>query len=276
MNKVIILLITCLCIFCQSCINDDIDASEDGTNYGLNLSDEGMLLDGGRISDISLYCIEKNDTTIGELWYEYYPKVKTVKDYNSFELYLRLNRNAYVYNSDNKEEMSSIIEIELEYERERSQFIYDSYKEYLQKASARWPELFTAFINGEASITCDKILYGEKPGTNLISYFSVFAESPCIPIGVESPRFLYDYGEDIPTEAAKLFINGTWLQPKYVLEFSKKPNEKYDELTLCITLPIKKEHTRNIAVSKYRGTSFKQKYSENVFSSKCLIKFNWD
>ena len=92
-----------------------------------------MLLDGGRISDISLYCIEKNDTTIGELWYEYYPKVKTVKDYNSFNLYLRLNRNAYVYNSDNKEEMLSIIDIELEYQRERSSFICDSYIKYLQK-----------------------------------------------------------------------------------------------------------------------------------------------
>jgi hypothetical protein len=278
MNKVIILLSICLCIFCQSCQDDDVEANTDEVKSGLYLDSYGKLIDGGQISDVNLYCIENHRTTIGELWYEYYPRVKTVQDYNSFKLCLMLDRDAPVYTSSDKEEMFSIYKIEAEYQRERSKFImesYDKYK-YSQKTDVEWPDLFTAFINGDLSITCDKIIFGEQPGTNLISYFSVLYESPCVPIGIENPKFLYDFGDDKPTEAANLFINGTWLQTKYYLEFSKEPDEKYEELTLSISLPMTIEHTRDIAVAKYKGLELNQSYSEAVFSSKCKIKFNWD
>lgn len=276
MNKVFIFLSICLCAICQSCQNDNFEASTDVIKDEINADPEGLLLNGGEISDISLYCIENNKSMIGEQWYEYYPKIKTVQDYNSFKLYLILNRNAPIYTSSDKEEMATIGKIETEYQKERATFIVESYNEHRQKYDTEWPVLFTAFINGDLSITCDKIIFGEEPGTNLISYFSVFSQSPCVPIGVENPRFLYDFGEDKPTEAAKLFVKETWLQPEYLLEFSKQPDEKYEELTLFISLPMTIEHTRDIAVSKYKGIELNQNYSEAVFSSKCPIKFKWN
>ena len=93
---------------------------------------------------------------------------------------------------------------------------------------------------------------------------------------MDNPHFLYNFGEDRPKEAEKLFLKETWLQPEYHLEFSKQPDEKYEELTLFITLPIAIEHTRDIAVSKYKGIELDQNCSEAVFSSKCQIKFNWN
>lgn len=276
MKKLFVFLILCLCIFSQSCRNEDIEASVNVIKEEINVNPEGLLLDGGEISDINLYCIENDKSMIGEHWYEYYPKIKTVQDYNSFKLYLILNRNAPVYTSSDNDEMNSIRKIEAEYQKERSLFIVDSYNKNRQKEDTEWPVLFTAFINGDFSITCDKIIFGEQPGTNLISYFSVFSKSPCVPIGVDNPHFLYNFGEDRPKEAEKLFLKETWLQPEYHLEFSKQPDEKYEELTLFITLPIAIEHTRDIAVSKYKGIELDQNCSEAVFSSKCQIKFNWN
>lgn len=276
MKKLCILLGICICLFCQSCQKDEIGTITDGIKDEITANLEGTLLDGGEISDISLFCIENNKSMIGEHWYEYYQKTKSVQDYNSFKLYLILNRNAPIYKSDNKDEMASIGKIEDEYQKERSRFILESYKTYHQNNITWWPVLFTAFINGDLTITCDKTLFGEKPGTNLLPYFSVFSQSPCLPIGVENPKFLYNFGETISTEATKFFAKETWLQPEYYLQFAKIPDEKYEELTLCISIPMTIEHTRDIAVSKYKGVELDQKFTEAVFSSKCQIKFNWD
>lgn len=275
MKKVFLFFCICICMFFQSCQSGEIEANTEDIKDEVNADPEGMLLDGGEISDISLYCIENNKSMIGEQWYEYYPKTKTVTDYDSFKLYLILNRNASVYTSDNKEEMASIGKIESEYQKERSTFISVSYRKYRQNNDIDWPVLFTAFVNGDLTITCDKLLFGEQPGTNLLSYFTVFSDSPCVPMGIEDPQFLYNFGEDRPTDASKLFQKESWLQPEYHLEFSKQPSEKYEELTFSISLPMTIEHTRDIAVSKYRGQEVSQKYTEAVYTSKCQIKFNW-
>ena len=42
---------------------------------------EGLLLDGGQIFDISLYCIKNRYCPIGENWYDYCKSVKTMPDY---------------------------------------------------------------------------------------------------------------------------------------------------------------------------------------------------
>lgn len=260
-----------VCLVCQSCHNEEIEDIEVIENF--NVSTVGMLLDGGAISNIDLYCMENKRTTFGEQWWEYYPKTKIVSDYSSFWLMLMLHRNAGVYTPNNIEEMRSIGILKADYEKERSLFIYES---YTKKHAQQWPALFTAYLNGELSITCDKILFGEQPGTNLISYFTVTPTTPCIPIGIENPKFLYDFGEEIPTEAPKLFIKETWLQSEYHLRFAKQPSEKYEDLTLHVSFPMIREHIDNIAVSKYKGTELVNMFSEVVFTADCTIKFNWD
>lgn len=278
MKKCIFLMLSGLvCLFSQSCQNEEIGANDNHSiTDEINANTEGLLLDGGEISDISLFCIENNKSMIGKQWYEYYPETKTVSDYSSFKLILMLNRNAPIYIAEDIDERTSIAKIEYEYVIEKSLFIYENYKKYKESNPAGWPDLFTAYLNGELSITCDKILFGQQPGTNLSSYFTVSAKSPCIPLGIENPKLLYKYGEELPIEVPKLLTKGTWLQPEYNLQFAKLPDEKYEDLTLYVTLPMVIEHVRDIAVSRYKGTELDNKYSEAAFKADCLIKFNWD
>ena len=259
-----------VCLFCQSCQNEEIEASDN--IEGIVAPVVGRLLDGGAISDVSFYCLDF-PRCYTEHWLEYYAKIKTVSDYDSFRFCLMLHRDAWQYCSNDSAEMKSIYKIEYECEQERSQFIVESYNNY--EGIRGWPVLFTAYLNGDLSITCDKVLFGEQPGTNLSSYFTVSSKSDCVPVGIENPQILYDFGEEIPREVPKLFVKGTWLQPDYWLDFLEPPVEKYEELTLYLSLPMIKEHLRYVAVSKYRGTEYKPRFSESVFNTKCTIRFNW-
>lgn len=45
-----------VCLVCQSCHNEEIEDIEVIENF--NVSTVGMLLDGGTISNIDLYCME--------------------------------------------------------------------------------------------------------------------------------------------------------------------------------------------------------------------------
>ncbi len=275
-NIVSLILCSLVCLLYQSCNKEETEANDFSK---VNAPTEGTLLDGGEISSISLFCIENNKSMNGEPWYEYYPKTKIVSDYGSFKLILMLNRNAAVPLSDDINERTAIAKLEEEYDREKSLFLVEYRRKYMQdhQVELPWPVLFTAYTNGELSITCDKRLFGQQPGTNLSSYFAVSSQSPCIPIGVETPEilYIYDFREPMTIEAPALFMKETWLQPEYGLTFAKQPDEKYEELTLHITLPVLKEHVRDVAVSKYKGTSGSQKFTEAVYRSECLIKFNW-
>lgn len=274
MKKVIFFLLCLLggvsLLSCQS-----EDAEQSVMPDEINVPIEGTLLDGGEIASVSLYCVENDKSVFGMPMSEYYPKTKVVQDYDAFKLYLFLNRGAYRYKFDDVNEMRSIGKIEDEYSREKSQFILENYKEYEKKDSVGWPVLFTAYANGEVAVTCDKTLFGEKAGVNLSSYFSISAESACIPIGIENPRILYNFGEEIPNNLSVFFAKGTWLQPKYILQFAKQPSEKYEELTLYISFPILIEHMRDYAVAKYKGIELASKYSETTYKAECRIKFNW-
>ena len=99
-------------IFLLSCQNDEL---EKGNTSEIVLPREGLLLDGGRISDISLYCLELDKPHIGEQWWEYYPRTKTVKGYDAFKLLLFPHTNGNRYNSGDRNEMDAIKKIEEEY-----------------------------------------------------------------------------------------------------------------------------------------------------------------
>lgn len=49
MNKVFIFLSICLCAICQSCQNDNFEASTDVIKDEINADPEGLLLNGGEI-----------------------------------------------------------------------------------------------------------------------------------------------------------------------------------------------------------------------------------
>jgi hypothetical protein len=104
---------------CVSCKDDEENSIGNYTPPGL----EGLLLDGGRISDVELYCIENKQSIFGLTPSEYYSLVKTMPDYTSFHLMVQLNEDKWTYYSDNYKEMHSIIEIEFRNYKEESLFI---------------------------------------------------------------------------------------------------------------------------------------------------------
>ena len=61
---------------------------------------EGLLIDGGRISKVGLYCLK--DEPMYDAWYNYYPKVKTLNDYSDMaSLCILLHDDRWTYTTDN-------------------------------------------------------------------------------------------------------------------------------------------------------------------------------
>lgn len=276
-----------LCILCGvtlfSCQSDEPGPVD------VYIDPKGSLWDGGEISGLNFYCIEKKSPILGEMSYDdYYRMTKTVGSYSDFYLQLEFKERGHDAPSADD---AQIIIIQKDYEKRKSSFIVEEYEKYRydNPLVAEWPILFTAYTNGVVSIACDKVLFGEEPGVNLDKYFNVnryygvhdmFVEnagSRCLPIGIENPRMLYNFGEEIPHEMDKYFVKGTWLQPKYYLQFKELPTEKYDDLTLTVTFPMIREHVWDYAVAKYRGENITAaKLTEVVFKADCQIKFEWE
>ena len=238
------------------------------------------LVDGGRISDINLYCLEKDLMEKGGwgIWFNYYPKTKTIKDYSNIQLCLMIDVNIPLRESDDSEERSVILKMEANYHRERISAVLniskddDSYfdKGYLLNG------FMTAYVNGEAELTCDKTLFGEPPGTNLSKYF--YSLNNLIPIGVERPEMFHsiDVETPVPEPMNNFFLNEAWIRHEYNMELNTIPPEQYDSLTLHLSMPMTIEHVRDYMMSTYRGDSIAPRYTEQTFEADCLIKFEWD
>lgn len=260
-------------------VQDEQTGVEDG-QAEVNIDGTGLLLDGGEISGVSLYCLEKNRTEFGEQWQDYYAKTKTVKGYSEISLDIKVNRDAPGYYTTDTAEYRAISQLEAKYYKEKTAFIVDEMESYRRSSipgkMAAWPDFLTAYINGEVVITCDKVLYGEEPGTNLSGHFNVLSGTQCLPVGVDNPSLLYNYGDQMPTLLSEYLPTGAWLQPDYWLEFDNQPSEKYDNITLHLTFPLLIEHSRDYAVALYKGNNSDMKYTERVFNADCSINFDWE
>ena len=264
MKKTTIILLCCmLAVFFSAC-------QSDWENPVPSPNREGLLIDGGRISKVGLYCLK--DEAMHDAWFNYYPKVKTLNDYSDIASFcLLLHDERWTYMTDNHEEMMAITSLEKAYFKEKSSFIVEVYK---QKHIQGWPDFYTAYTNGEVTITCDKTLFGEAPGTNLTNHFVIYGSNGCIPVGIESSKLSYKFFDDPATLMSERFPVGVWLQPKYTLQFQTFPEEKYDSMTLSLTMPMIIEHTREYAVATYKGKNQTPKFTEEVFTAECPIKFN--
>ena len=87
---------------------------------------------------------------------------------------------------------------------------------------------------------------------------------------------LYGYEDELPSLTSERFPDGAWIQHEYRMELKSLPEEKYDELTLHMTIPMKIEHVRDYMMSTYRGDSIGPRYTDQIFEADCLIKFKWD
>lgn len=154
------------------------------------------FISGGDIYDANLYCLnyrDYNDMPTDE----FLALTKYVKDYDDFKLCIKLKY-------DNIHSIGRLY-AQNQYETKNYSFYIDALNNYTETNKYCFPKIATAYINGEVTITCDKTLFGEAPGTNLSKYFTISDTSPCIIIGRENPKFLCNFGEELPKDMPSFF-----------------------------------------------------------------------
>lgn len=284
MKRNVFYMICCvICLLCLSCQDEE----DRGIGNSPSPSQVGTLFDGGTISGIKLCCLKYMENGCSEdFHFEKYPTIKTVSNYSSFTVGLVLDCKAPNYVASSENEEYAIKTKVREYMKEKSSFMADRYHAIFEETHKEpgWAYFYTAYVNGDVTITCDKTLFGKKPGTDLSPYFAADAIDRtnsasrdfdfCVPKGVEAPKILYDFNTEKPREVSKCFAKNVWLQGVYYLDFVQQPSEKYEELTLHVTLPMLKENVRNIVVSEYKGVE-REVFTESVYQAECKIKFNW-
>jgi hypothetical protein len=226
----------------QEPVSEIIGNSRQPYNYG-----EVETADG--ITGVVLYVVENFRGL------SYRPDNGPVSDYSTFQILGEINHGPLRCVDTTYEKYSSEIQDAVEYmqegfERARTQFMQDAFianygepdytfgSNYLDK----WPYLYTAYINGDITISCDKKLFGKEPGEDISQYFNVYGTANCVPIGRKNPTVLYNFEEEKPKAISELMQKDTWLQRYFYFYFREIPEEKYDTLTFKITIPITREH----------------------------------
>ena len=144
-----------------------------------------------------------------------------------------------------------------------------------------------ARINGKASITADRTLYGQPAGSNLSEHFTVEGRSQGVPKG-EFTNFLVLNFENTPSKMDEYLAQGTWLQLLYALRMADIPEERYDEVNFTVSLPVEYElwwksqpkvetepHVLSAQCTAHFGkiSDFKNEYREFVTGKRYL--FYW-
>jgi hypothetical protein len=269
-KKKYLILFLCASLF-AACQKDDIVKINDvDERIPGNLPEperDGLMYDGRNINTYILYCIDSP-------MHKYDESVKTIDDYSKMRLSLEEKYQSRELNINDQERIP-VARMRDDYYRQKTAFIYNEYMIHFDKALNGWVFFLTAYINGEESITCDKVLWGEEPGTDLKKHFLIQSYACCMPVGIENPKLLYNYGE-MPESMSDFCPMEAWLQEEYDLILCSEPEERYDELTFTLTLPVKIEHTYDYILAKYRGDEDAElKTTEEVFTSQCTVKFNW-
>lgn len=168
----------------------------------------------------------------------------------------------------------------VKYESGKRSFILKDCERFKSKYSYSLEEFgafktiyYYAYIDGAPTITCDKTLFGLAPGTNLSNHIQIDndGELNCIPTGIDNPKLLYKFGDELPDTMDKYFSDKSWIQRFYYLKFIDIPAEEYDELTFHVTFPMILEHTVDYAIDLCNGLRPERKFTKRVFESECKV-----
>ena len=247
------------------------DDNEDDPGAGLYVNPEGMLKDGHGINGIGLYCLEKGGNVYHQFWFDYYKKVKTLNDFSQMDLRILMNEADGWTNQGDPDFLRDIEIMETEYYKQKTVFLQKAYRQYESYARNGWPCFWTAYLNGKATLVCDKDLYGEKAGSDLSEHFGIRGRFNCIPQGIENPILKYNFCDVQPEIMSDYFIDKSWIQTDYFVYPLSNPSEKYEELTFTLTIPMILEHSREYIVSKINGLNKDLRRTEEVFTTKCTI-----
>lgn len=109
-----------------------------------------------------------------------------------------------------------------------------------------WPGDFSTIssaIVGDVKICADKTLFGQEPGSNLSAHFNVWSPNACvITANFESPTIIYNAKDYMPTAISEYFVKDSYLASTYAFYLADKPEEKYDEVTFTITIPVEDQY----------------------------------
>lgn len=249
----------------MSCSDDDDWYDEPGSPPR-----EGWMLDAGTISTLKMYCVEENV----EQHYDHIPDQPTpdieFSSYSQVELVVRTSSIVMAYEKSPNIDADNIY---VGYLKERPSFIIDEYHKLVFPEFA-CPSFYTAYINGNVTLTCDKVLFGQEPGEDLSQHFRLWQQSGCVPIGRdENAHMLYNFGEEPPIRLSDFFIEDMWLYNHYSITFLDTPEERYDEMTFQLTMPLSREYIYATLITLNYGHHIDLIVTDDVFTAKCTVHF---
>lgn len=263
-------------MLCLSVLSCSKDSDETPVNPVPQPDLTGTIQDGESISNLGFYCLEVETDAPRGVWFEYYPKEKTIRDYGNMYFYIWLHgENSVSYWK--AEEYATYDPLLKAYMRERTSFLIDACEEECTAKGEPlyWPdELCSAYVDGGVTLTCDKTLWGEAPGTNLLSHFTV--SQVCLAVGIDEPKLLSGLFDKKPESMEAWFQDEAWVYSKYPCYMKSEPSEKYDEITLTLTVPLTIEPLRKYVYYKYQGKELASRFTKQTFTSTCKVRFEWE
>lgn len=267
-----------------SCNKDEKEEGREGGKNFIDMPLEGLMVDAGEIAELQLYGLQKTIFISGfDIPAVYRDEVKdkgelVFPDYQSIRLYAWFVRHGYGLIEDSAK-ATKIIRMERDYYYHKTDFILEQYNKL--QTPVEWPLLFTAYVNGDVTLTCDKTFFGQEPGENLSQHFRVSPAYGCVPIGRgENPEMLYSFNdiEKLFTGICMtdFFKKDSWMQYGYMIKFIDEPTERYDEITFTLTFPASLEHVREFVTSKYKGENAPMRVTDTTFTASFKAKFNWE
>ncbi len=167
-----------------------------------------------------------------------------------------------------------IHDLEKDYWNEKTKFIQEIYYDKINDPLL-WPFLFTAYIDDGVTITCDKKLFNKEPGEDLSQYFRTEGTSFCQPMGRENSYLLFGFSKDRTRNMTDYFQKDAWLQWSYFIYFSEEPQEKYEELTFTLTVPVVRELITESMANRYLGKGDTIITSNDVYTGTCTVHFDF-
>lgn len=139
-----------------------------------------------------------------------------------------------------------------------------------------YPEYFyTAYIDEDVVISCDKPLFDKAPGENLLNYFEVAPSTRNMVVGQMTPEFVGGFNPHRKWfNAQDIFVAESWLSLMYEFRFKDEPPQEYEEVTFNITLPVIREHLYDKVMAEYYGLDDYVDFDRKILTTQTTIRLN--
>lgn len=238
------------------------------------------VADGTIISGIDFFCMPFKKESYRDLGFsgvkDYENSTKTVSSYYDFFFILEIRQDNQTYHFSDKDK-EKILQSELNsYLHSKGDVLRENLNYHANigdEFGYGLDQFFTAYVDGEVEISCDKTLFGLSPGTNITKYLKIIYNYTCQPCGAVEPYSII-HCEDIEKSLKNsVFSDEAWVRFKYCFCFNEKPEEDYEDLTFHIKFPIIKESASLYFSSLIKGNINYQQFEKEIYESETKIQF---